>query len=171
MTVGLPRRPRPPCWLASQPLAPLPPHPPLASQTTLVVSVPAVTTAAGFKLVVELACPDNGGCSGAGALLSGLRGIFYYTLKAKATLDEARLCPGESSIDTGATQTLAATGAALTHEAVADSDLYWSRVQGIPSLLEEAQAELEAMVVDQEASEWRKARALALMEAAAAGLA
>mmetsp|Transcript_107773 Transcript_107773/g.313697 ORF Transcript_107773/g.313697 Transcript_107773/m.313697 type:complete len:211 (+) Transcript_107773:237-869(+) len=138
--------------------------------TTLVVTLPAVVTAEGFTLDVGLACP-SAGCGAADALLSGLRGAMSYTKKAKATLDEARLCPGESDTETGATQTLAATGSALSHEAIADANAFWTRVAGVPSLLSDAQAELEDMAVDDDASKWRQTRALALLGAAATGLA
>lgn len=89
----------------------------------------------------------------------------------QATLDEARLCPGESDTTTGATQTLAATGSALSHEAIADVSAFWTRISSMPSLLSDAQTELGAMTVDDDASKWRQTRALALLAAAATDLA
>ena len=170
---------------------------------TLHVALPPLPTAnATHTVSVVFACPDDGDGSGDGddgatcdadvvdAALSGVRGAITRARTAKALLDEARVCPGDSDPSGGVLQRLATTGAVLTHLAASaaaggdgginrdgDDDataLFWQTVDELPARVADATREIGALdgaALEGSINAARLARARALLTAAAGDLA
>eukprot|EP00615_Pteridomonas_danica_P000377 CAMPEP_0114363576 /NCGR_PEP_ID=MMETSP0101-20121206/26710_1 /TAXON_ID=38822 ORGANISM="Pteridomonas danica, Strain PT" /NCGR_SAMPLE_ID=MMETSP0101 /ASSEMBLY_ACC=CAM_ASM_000211 /LENGTH=940 /DNA_ID=CAMNT_0001510367 /DNA_START=107 /DNA_END=2927 /DNA_ORIENTATION=+ len=102
-------------------------------------------------------------------LLSGVRGVLRRSLMAKEILNEARLCPGETTGEQneGALQLLSSTSSILTNNAMnLNYDMFWNTISNIPNSLYDAMNEIDTLLVNQtKIGEWRVVQARAYLEA------
>jgi uncharacterized protein (DUF885 family) len=104
-------------------------------------------------------------------ILSGVRGVIRRALLAKECLNEARMCPGETTgeQDKGQLQRLASISSIITHAANNhDYDNFWNTVSSIPSALDDSIQELQDLnATDLKIGAWRVVKAIAYLQAAA----